>query len=155
MDADQVRADNQMRITKGISLTGSFSPVCQVVPSAPLIGHELIKECPKKRAPPPPTNPPTLPLPPLTPPLVFSLLPNGSLWPILHLPRPTADAWCVKKVRSSCSAEAPSLPLHREGLPCWFIIICHWHSAQVQSQCKRWHQRGGMRLATHSVISCP
>lgn len=112
-------------------------------------------------SPPPPAlcpspNPPSsLPLAPYHPSLILSQLPHGLLWPILHLPKPTTEAWCVKKVRSSGLAEAPSLPLHRGGLPCGFIIICRWHSAQVQAQCKRWHQRGGMRLATHLVISCP
>lgn len=173
MNADKVRADNQTGITKGISLSERFTLICQILPSALWLVGSSPKNANKKvtlhRAT-PPTNPSTphlhltlsdlcppapIPLPPLSPLLVLSQLPHGLLWPILHLPKPTADAWCVKKVRSSGLAEALSLPLHRGGLPCGFIIICRWHSAQVQAQCKRWHQRGGMRLATHLVISCP
>lgn len=133
----------------------------------------LGKECQKRKkvthhwAPPcsnpsiPHFTPPPFPNYPLAPllsppfPLVLAQLPHGLLWPILHLPKPTTDAWCVKKVRSSAVAEAPFLPVHRGGLPCGFIIICRWHSAQVQAQCKHWHQRGGMRLVTLLVISCP
>lgn len=164
MNADKVRADNQTGITKGISLTEGFTLICQIVPSALWLVGSSPKNANKKVTllpqicvphPSPLPSSPLSPLPPLSLSLVLSQLPHGLLWPILHLPKPTADAWCVKKVRSSGLAEAPSLPLHRGGLPCGFIIICRWHSAQVQAQCKRWHQRGGMRLATHLVISCP
>lgn len=178
MNADKVRADNQTGRTKGISLSEAFHsdlsnsrrPPSDWWGSSPKNANK--KKGTLHRAP-PPTGPCVRPhLPDLCPPTVthpafsplsqrlpptpvLSWLPHGSLWPILHLPKPTADARCVKKVRSSGSAEAPSLPLHRGGLPRGFIIICRWHSAQVQAQCKRWHQRGGMRLATHLVISCP
>lgn len=181
MNADKVRGDNQTGIKKGISLTDGFTLICQVVPSPPwLVGSAHQRMTTKKwpssehllpHIPPSPTSPCLLhaphpsPLPSTGSPLALyhpsplslarSQLPHGLLWPILHLPKPTTDAWCVKKVRSSGLAEAPFLPLHRGGLPCGFIIICRWHSAQVQAQCKRWHQRGGMRLATHLVISCP
>lgn len=171
MNADKVRADNQTGRTKGISLSEAFHSDLSNGSERPLIGGRLTKECQQKkkkkegtlhRAPPPTRRClPCLPSLPAPGPPPFSLSPSplvASRLAVTHLAPPGAHSR-----RSVCEEGQefrpgwglrPSL-CTVEARPCGFIIICRWHSAQVQAQCKRWHQRGGMRLATHLVISCP
>lgn len=161
MNADKERGDNQ---TKGIFLLLVSLWFVKCFRSSPWLVRSFNQRMPTNKWPSsaislhPPLYPPCSP-PAFNhslSPLPHSLLVASRL-AVTHLAPPEAHNRRLvceegQEFRLGWGSIPPSA---QRRLPCGFIIICRWHSAQVQAQCKRWHQRGGMRLATHLVISCP